>query len=165
MPRGRKSSGRAAAAGHPNPIDVHVGSRVRLRRTLLGMSQEKLGEAIGLTFQQVQKYERGANRISASTLFRISKVLEVPVSYFFDGLHDPAKVAGERYAQVYDTVLQDLLLEPNGPALAEAFLSIRRRGIRKSVTDLVRAIAANDEAGQAGSQADDRSASGRAAAE
>ncbi len=69
MPRGRKSSGRAAATGHPNPIDVHVGSRVRLRRTLLGMSQEKLGEAIGLTFQQVQKYERGANRIGSSRLF------------------------------------------------------------------------------------------------
>src|SRR5215510_4278859 len=68
----------------PNPIDVHVGSRVRLRRTLLGMSQEKLGEAIGLTFQQVQKYERGANRIGASRLFDLSRVLDVPVSYFFE---------------------------------------------------------------------------------
>ncbi|MBJ7409384.1 MAG: helix-turn-helix transcriptional regulator [Phenylobacterium sp.] len=149
----------------PDPIDVHVGLRVRLRRKSLGLSQQSLAEALDLTFQQVQKYERGANRISASTLFRISQVLEVPVSYFFDGLYDPANVAGERFAQVYDTVLQELLLEPNGPALAEAFLSIRRRGIRKSVTDLVRSIAANDEAGQAGSQADDRSASGRAAAE
>ena len=149
----------------PDPIDVHVGLRVRLRRKTLGLSQQSLAEALDLTFQQVQKYERGANRISASTLFRISQVLEVPVSYFFDGLYDPANVAGERFAQVYDTVLQELLLEPNGPALAEAFLSIRRRGIRKSVTDLVRSIAANDEAGQAGSQADDRSASGRAAAE
>lgn len=149
----------------PDPIDVHVGLRVRLRRKSLGLSQQSLAEALDLTFQQVQKYERGANRISASTLFRISQVLEVPVSYFFDGLHDPSKVAGERFAQVYDTVLQDMLLEPNGPALAEAFLSIRRRGIRKSVTDLVRAIAANDEAGQVGNEADDPSASGRAAAE
>jgi transcriptional regulator with XRE-family HTH domain len=155
----------ARADTGPDPIDVHVGLRVRLRRKALGLSQQSLAEALDLTFQQVQKYERGANRISASTLFRIAQVLEVPVSSFFDGLHDPAKVAGERFAQVYDTVLQDLLLEPNGPALAEAFLSIRRRGIRKSVTDLVRSIAANDEAGQAGSQADDRSASGRAAAE
>lgn len=149
----------------PDPIDVHVGLRVRLRRKSLGLSQQSLAEALDLTFQQVQKYERGANRISASTLFRISQVLEVPVSYFFDGLHDPSKVAGERFAQVYDTVLQDLLLEPNGPALAEAFLSIRRRGIRKSVTDLVRAIAANDEAGEAEDEAGDPSASGRAAAE
>src|ERR1700722_3677384 len=68
----------------PNPIDVHVGSRVRLRRTLLGMSQEKLGNAIGLTFQQVQKYERGANRIGASRLYDLSHVLDVPVSYFFE---------------------------------------------------------------------------------
>src|SRR5215831_229867 len=68
----------------PNPTDVHVGSRVRLRRTLLGMSQEKLGEAIGLTFQQVQKYERGANRVGASRLFDLSRVLDVPVSYFFE---------------------------------------------------------------------------------
>src|SRR5512138_3163194 len=69
MPRGRKSSGRTASQGNPNPIDVHVGSRVRLRRTLLGMSQEKLGDAIGLTFQQVQKYERGANRVGSSPTF------------------------------------------------------------------------------------------------
>src|SRR5256886_11431737 len=67
----------------PNPIDVHVGSRVRLRRNMLGLSQEKLGEAIGLTFQQVQKYERGANRIGASSLHDLSRVLDVPVSFFF----------------------------------------------------------------------------------
>ena len=84
MPRGRKSSGRTASKGNPNAIDVHVGSRVRMRRTLLGMSQEKLGEALGLTFQQVQKYERGANRISSSRLFDLTHVLDVPVSYFFD---------------------------------------------------------------------------------
>src|ERR1041384_5108638 len=86
--RGRKSSGRMASKGFPNPIDVHVGTRVRLRRTLLGMSQEKLGEAIGLTFQQVQKYERGANRIGASRLYDLSRVLDVPVSYFFEELPD-----------------------------------------------------------------------------
>src|ERR1700691_3401476 len=68
----------------PNPIDVQVGSRVRLRRNMLSLSQEKLGEAIGLTFQQVQKYERGANRIGASRLFELSRVLDVPVSFFFD---------------------------------------------------------------------------------
>src|SRR5215469_5100458 len=71
-------------AEHPNPVDVHVGSRVRLRRNMLGLSQEKLGEAIGLTFQQVQKYERGANRIGASRLLELSRVLDVPVSFFYD---------------------------------------------------------------------------------
>src|SRR5471032_288819 len=70
----------------PNPTDVHVGARVRLRRTLLGMSQEKLGDAIGLTFQQVQKYERGANRVGASRLYDLSRVLDVPVSFFFDDM-------------------------------------------------------------------------------
>ena len=74
----------------PNPIDVHVGSRVRLRRNMLGLSQEKLGEAIGLTFQQVQKYERGANRIGASRLHDLSRVLDVPVSFFFDDM-DPVR--------------------------------------------------------------------------
>jgi S-adenosylmethionine synthetase len=88
MPRGRKPSGRTASQGNPNPIDVHVGSRVRLRRTLLGMSQEKLGEAIGLTFQQVQKYERGVNRVGASRLFDLSRVLDVPISFFFDDMPD-----------------------------------------------------------------------------
>src|SRR5712675_2882260 len=90
MPRGRKSSGRTASQGNPNPIDVHVGSRVRLRRTMLGLSQEKLGDAIGLTFQQVQKYERGANRIGASRLHELSRVLDVPVEFFFDDT-DPVR--------------------------------------------------------------------------
>ena len=108
----------------PDPIDVHVGLRVRLRRKALGYSQERLAEALDLTFQQVQKYARG---------------------YFFDGLYDPATPPGEAYAAADDNVLQGLLLEPNGPALAEAFLSIRRRSTRKSITDLVQASAANDD--------------------
>ena len=86
MARPRKSSGRMASKGFPNPIDVHVGSRIRLRRTLLGMSQERLAEAIGLTFQQVQKYERGANRVGSSRLFDLARVLDVPVAYFFEDL-------------------------------------------------------------------------------
>src|SRR3954465_1224783 len=72
----------------PSPIDVHVGSRIRLRRTLLGMSQERLGESLGLTFQQVQKYERGVNRVGASRLFDLSRVLDVPISFFFDDMPD-----------------------------------------------------------------------------
>src|SRR5436309_10080749 len=91
----------------PNPIDVHVGSRVRLRRNMLGLSQEKLGEAIGLTFQQVQKYERGANRIGASRLHDLSRVLDVPVSFFFDDM-DPERASAipagfaERAAGAFD---------------------------------------------------------------
>src|SRR3954463_11032856 len=79
--------------GRPSPIDVHVGSRIRLRRTLLGMSQERLGEALGLTFQQVQKYERGVNRVGASRLFDLSRVLDVPISFFFDDMPDSLATA------------------------------------------------------------------------
>jgi len=79
--------------GSANPVDVHVGARMRLRRVLLGMSQEKMGEAIGLTFQQIQKYERGANRIGASRLFDLAQVLDVPVSYFFDDMPDSVRTA------------------------------------------------------------------------
>lgn len=87
--RNRRGHGRGRTQdGKPNPIDVHVGMRVRLRRTLMGMSQEKLGELIGLTFQQVQKYERGANRVGASRLYDLSRVLEVPVGFFFDDMPD-----------------------------------------------------------------------------
>jgi transcriptional regulator with XRE-family HTH domain len=73
-------------AASPNPIDIHVGKRLRLRRTLLGMSQERLGELLGLTFQQVQKYERGVNRIGSSRLFELGQILDVPVSFFFDDM-------------------------------------------------------------------------------
>ena len=92
--RGSRLSSRGRFAdGTANPIDTHVGARVRLRRTLLGLSQEKLGEALGLTFQQVQKYERGANRIGCSRLFDIARVLDVPVSFFFDDMADNIKAA------------------------------------------------------------------------
>lgn len=77
----------------PSPVDVYVGSRIRLRRTLLGMSQERLGTALGLTFQQVQKYERGANRVGASRLYDLARVLDVPIAFFFDGMPDEAAIA------------------------------------------------------------------------
>src|SRR5882724_4845739 len=82
--RQRKSSGRMASEGFPNPIDVHVGARIRLRRTLLGISQMKLAESIGLTFQQVQKYEKGMNRVSSSRLYDLARILDVPPSFFFE---------------------------------------------------------------------------------
>jgi transcriptional regulator with XRE-family HTH domain len=99
---------------HPNPIDVHVGSRVRLRRTLLGMSQEKLGEAIGLTFQQVQKYERGTNRIGASRLWELSAVLEVPVQFFF------GEMAPETLAQMSRITSRVPAPDPDGASAALA---------------------------------------------
>src|SRR3954454_9057216 len=88
MARGEHVGGPEKEGGRPSPIDVHVGSRIRLRRTLLGMSQERLGESLGLTFQQVQKYERGVNRVGASRLFDLSRVLDVPISFFFDDMPD-----------------------------------------------------------------------------
>src|SRR5262249_51227423 len=87
LPPGRPGGGRGSG---PHPIDVHVGSRVKLRRMMLGLSQEKVGEMLGLTFQQVQKYERGANRISAGRLYRIGRALDVPVSFFYDDM-DPVR--------------------------------------------------------------------------
>lgn len=132
-------------ANCPNPIDVHVGRRVRLRRKELGISQERLAVGLDLTFQQIQKYERGSNRISASKLYEIARLLRVPVAFFFDGLDDPASPGGDNYVYAWSGVLEELLAEPNGKALAEAFLGIRRRSVRKSLTDLARAIAANDD--------------------
>src|SRR6185369_3833986 len=96
MPGKRLGSGHRPKLEKPNPVDVHVGARVRLRRTLLGMSQEKLGEAVGLTFQQVQKYERGANRVGASRLFDLSRVLDVPVSFFFDDMSGEVEALSPR---------------------------------------------------------------------
>ncbi len=126
----------------PNPIDVHVGSRVRLRRTLLGMSQEKLGEAIGLTFQQVQKYERGANRIGASRLYDLSRVLDVPVSFFFDDINpevvaaavDPGEAAAQRYEP--DPMMRRETLE-----LVRAYYRIPDAQLRRRLFDLTKAIA------------------------
>lgn len=137
----RRRGSRGSPDGKPNPIDIHVGSRVRLRRTLLGMSQEKLGEAIGLTFQQVQKYERGANRIGASRLFELSKVLDVPVSFFFDDMN--SETSGGRVPGVSeaspDFDSKDLskreILE-----LARAFDRIKDEKVRKSVLELTKSL-------------------------
>lgn len=129
-------------ASKPNPIDVHVGKRVRLRRTLLGMSQEKLGEAIGLTFQQVQKYERGTNRIGSSRLYQLSQVLDIPVSYFFDdmapeitGKHAPGLTASAAASFEGDPMVKRETLE-----LVRAYYRIHDAGVRKRVFELVKAI-------------------------
>jgi transcriptional regulator with XRE-family HTH domain len=126
-------------ADGPNPIDVHVGGRVRIRRAQRGLSQGKLAEGVGLTFQQVQKYERGANRISASKLFEMGRVLEVPVSYFFDGL--PGSGNGQTPER---DALEAMLNDPDGAALVKAFLGISRPGVRKALAEIAHEIAEYD---------------------
>jgi len=130
----------------PNPIDVHVGSRVRLRRTLLGMSQEKLGEAIGLTFQQVQKYERGANRVGASRLYDLSRVLDVPVSYFFDEMSPGVASAAEaRLGGLEEapspTYEADPMMRRETLELVRAYYRIGDPQVRRRLFDLTKAIA------------------------
>jgi len=142
--RGRRGPSGRPKTGKPNPIDVHVGSRVRLRRTLLGMSQERLGEAIGLTFQQVQKYERGANRIGASRLFDLSRVLDVPVSFFFDDMpaaDEPMampNVADERPGGGYEP---DPMAKRETLELVRAYYRINDSSVRKRLFELTKAVA------------------------
>lgn len=127
----------------PNPIDAHVGTRVRLRRMLLGMSQEKLGEHLGLTFQQVQKYEKGVNRIGASRLFDLSRVLGVPVQFFYDeapaDLTETSLAPGfaERPAESY---VVEFLSTREGLELNKAFVKIADPRVRRSIVELVRAL-------------------------
>ena len=126
----------------PNPTDKYVGSRVRMRRLMLEMSQEKLGEKLGLTFQQVQKYEKGTNRIGASRLQHISQILKVPGSFFFEGVSGSGKQAddGSSKAPVVDYV-SDFLSSSDGLALTKAFTNIKDSKLRRRVVDLVEEIA------------------------
>jgi transcriptional regulator with XRE-family HTH domain len=126
----------------PNPIDKHVGSRVRMRRMMLSMSQEKLGDALGLTFQQVQKYEKGTNRIGASRLQQISLILQVPVSFFFEGAPGPSSDGfGEGSSPAY---LTDFLTSTEGFALVKAFLRIENSKLRRRIIDLVQEMAGEE---------------------
>ena len=126
----------------PNPIDKHVGSRVRMRRMMLSMSQEKLGDALGLTFQQVQKYEKGTNRIGASRLQQISIILQVPVAFFFEGAPE---LPGSRGSSGKDapspTYVADFLATSDGLALTKAFMRIPDPKLRRRIVDLVEQIA------------------------
>ena len=125
----------------PNIVDLHVGGRVRMRRKMLGMSQEALADALGLTFQQVQKYERGANRVSASKLYEIAKTFQVPVSFFFDGLPDTTTDEVDEVSVSAARVVTEFLNTPEGLELAEMFPKIGRGRVRRQVLDLVRAMA------------------------
>ncbi len=127
----------------PNPTDKHVGSRVRMRRMMLSMSQEKLGDALGLTFQQVQKYEKGTNRIGASRLQQIAHILQVPVSFFFDGgPNQSGDAPGDAPSPAY---VADFLSTADGLTLTRAFMRIKDPKLRRRIVDLVQQIAGEDE--------------------
>jgi Predicted transcriptional regulators len=129
----------------PNDIDVNVGQRIRLRRQILGMSQTTLGDALGITFQQVQKYEKGTNRVGASRLSHIASILSVPVSHFFEGM--PTAEGSDRPDSVQHTpenLVTSFLSTSEGLALNRAFTKIVDPGIRKKIVGLVKALAAED---------------------
>ena len=135
----------------PSPIDVHVGTRVRLRRTLLGLSQERLGEALGLTFQQIQKYERGVNRIGASRLFDLARVLDVPIGFFFDDMPGGpngsvsayrSRLAG--FAETQDAFEDDTLNRRETLELVRAYYRIGEPAVRKRVFELIKSLAPAD---------------------
>ncbi len=126
----------------PNPIDIHVGSRIRLRRTMLGMSQEKLGESLGITFQQIQKYEKGTNRVGASRLQNISGILNVPVSFFFEDA--PGDHAGSTPGMAEassSNYVVDFLSSAEGLQLNRAFVKIGDPKVRRRLVDLVKVLA------------------------
>lgn len=129
----------------PNPIDIHVGSRIRLRRTMLGMSQEKLGESLGITFQQVQKYEKGTNRVGASRLQNIASILNVPVSFFFeDAPDDNAPSSASGLEENSSTYVVSFLSSSEGLQLNRAFVKIADPKVRRRIIDLVKSLADED---------------------
>jgi transcriptional regulator with XRE-family HTH domain len=142
-------SQRGEKESRPSPIDVHVGTRIRLRRTLLGMSQERLGEALGLTFQQVQKYERGVNRVGASRLFDLSRVLDVPISFFFDDMPETlATTYGSPssarrslgFAENQESFGDDTMNRRETLELVRAYYRITDPAVRKRVFELIKSL-------------------------
>jgi transcriptional regulator with XRE-family HTH domain len=124
-----------------NPIDIQVGNRVRIRRMLIGMSQERLGDLLGLTFQQVQKYEKGVNRIGAGRLFEVSRILNVPVDFFYEGVN--AIPAGASEAE--SAPVMEFVSSGEGLQLSLAFMKIKDTKVRKRVLDLVKSLAEEEE--------------------
>ena len=149
MPARRGRRGRRAG---PHPVDIHVGSRVRMRRTLLGMSQEKLGNALALTFQQVQKYERGANRVGASRLFEISQILDVPISFFFEEMAPETAALTPHSVDASGTAGGPAVFEPDPLAkretleLVRAYYRIGDPRVRKRMFELTKAVATSTDA-------------------
>jgi transcriptional regulator with XRE-family HTH domain len=128
----------------PNPIDKHVGSRVRMRRMMLAMSQQKLADALGLTFQQVQKYERGANRMGASRLQQISHILQVPAEFFFEGAPNASAPHGSNGSALSMAQIDDFISNSDGLRLIGAFMRIDNAAVRRRIVMLVQEIAGDD---------------------
>ncbi len=141
MPPMKKKKRLTVAKDGPRPIDVHVGSRVRLRRTLLGLSQEGLGKAVGLTFQQIQKYERGANRIGASRLYEFSRILDVQVSYFFEEMSNNLRTANAEDRTIEVTSDDDPLSERETLELVRAYYLIKSRKKRNALSAMIKTMA------------------------
>lgn len=148
-PKGRRGATRIKLV-RPRPVDAHVGARVRLRRTMLGMSQEKLAQALGLTFQQVQKYERGTNRVGSSRLYELSKILDVPIQFFFDEM--PAEIAATarggnaNFAEAAADYEPDTLAKRETLELVRAYYRIKSPRVRKKVFDLAKTLGKGDDA-------------------
>lgn len=130
----------------PNPTDIYVGSRIRLRRNMLGMSQENLGEKLGITFQQIQKYEKGTNRVGASRLQAISSILGVPVSFFFEDFVSQDTAGGKGFGEESSaTFALDFVTSPEGLQLNRAFFKIGDAKVRRKIIDLVKVLASDEE--------------------
>jgi transcriptional regulator with XRE-family HTH domain len=144
-PRGEEDMIEKENKKRPNPTDIHVGSRIRMRRNMLGMSQEKLGEHLGITFQQIQKYEKGTNRVGASRLQAIASILDVPVSFFFAEAPgaETAEPTGMSEGKSAPFVV-DFINTGEGLQLNRAFARITDPKIRRRIIDLVKALAAED---------------------
>ncbi|MEQ8657278.1 MAG: helix-turn-helix domain-containing protein [Hyphomicrobiales bacterium] len=127
----------------PNPVDVHVGTRLRMRRMMLSISQEKLGDALGVSFQQIQKYEKGTNRIGAGRLRDIATELKVPIPYFYDDL--PGEEPAMGFAESGMSYVSELLTSSDGVELTRAFLRVKDPAVRRRIVDLVKSIAGQDD--------------------
>jgi transcriptional regulator with XRE-family HTH domain len=128
-----------------NPIDAQVGNRVRLRRMLIGMSQERLGELLGLTFQQVQKYEKGVNRIGAGRLFEVSRILGVPIDYFYEGVNGQLAVQTSQSSPHATPPIMEFVSSGEGLQLSLAFMRIKDPKVRKRMLELVKSLADEEE--------------------
>src|SRR3954462_1621433 len=129
----------------PQPVDRHVGSRVRMRRMMIGMSQEKLGEACGITFQQIQKYEKGMNRMGASRLHQIARILHVPVEFFYEGAPSEAGSGGLTSTDRSSRSMTDFLGTSEGLELVKAFMAVKDAKVRRRIIALTRAVGAGDQ--------------------
>src|SRR5215212_4366143 len=129
----------------PQDVDRHVGSRVRMQRMLVGVSQEKLGEACGITFQQIQKYEKGMNRMGASRLHQIARILQVPVEFFYEGAPSEAGSGGLTSADRSSRSMTDFLGTSEGLELVKAFMAVKDAKVRRRIVDLTKAVGAGDE--------------------